>query len=92
MPAEWEPHAATWLAWPHNEEDWPGNFAPIPRVFAEIVAHLSAVERVRLIVDGPEREAAVWGSWPSRRRTWRKSISFTRRRIDPGRAISFRCS
>ena len=42
MPAEWEPHAATWLAWPHNEEDWPGNFAPIPRVFAEIIAHLSA--------------------------------------------------
>jgi len=60
MPAEWEPHAATWLAWPHNEDDWPGNFEPIPRVFAELAAHLSRVERVRLIVDGPEREAAVW--------------------------------
>ncbi|HVI10444.1 MAG TPA: agmatine deiminase family protein, partial [Candidatus Binatia bacterium] len=24
MPAEWEPHAATWLAWPHNHGDWPG--------------------------------------------------------------------
>jgi agmatine deiminase len=60
MPAEWEPHAATWLAWPHNEDDWPGNFAPIPRVFAEIVSLLSTVERVRLIVDGPDREAAIW--------------------------------
>jgi agmatine deiminase len=60
MPAEWEPHAATWLAWPHNEEDWPGNFAPIPRVFAQMIAELSVVERVRLIVDGPECEAAVW--------------------------------
>ena len=24
MPAEWEPHEATWIAWPHNREDWPG--------------------------------------------------------------------
>ena len=30
MPAEWEPHEATWIAWPHNRDDWPGKFAPIP--------------------------------------------------------------
>lgn len=60
MPAEWEPHAATWLAWPHNADDWPGNFGPIPRVFAKMIAELSRGERVRLIVDGPEREAGVW--------------------------------
>ena len=30
MPAEWEPHAATWIAWPHNRDDWPGKFAPDP--------------------------------------------------------------
>ncbi|HKR94933.1 MAG TPA: agmatine deiminase family protein, partial [Candidatus Angelobacter sp.] len=30
MPAEWEPHAATWLAWPHNKNDWPGKFEAIP--------------------------------------------------------------
>jgi len=59
MPAEWAPHAATWLAWPHNQDDWPGNFAPIPGVFVEIARHLSEVERVRLIVDGPAREAEV---------------------------------
>jgi agmatine deiminase len=51
MPAEWEPHAATWLAWPHNRTDWPGKFEPIPYVYAEIVRHLSRHERVHLIVN-----------------------------------------
>jgi agmatine deiminase len=41
MPAEWQPHAATWLAWPHNENDWPGKFAPIPWIYAEIVRLIS---------------------------------------------------
>jgi agmatine deiminase len=50
MPAEWEPHESTWLAWPHNEDDWPGRFAPIPWVYGEIVRKLSAVERVRILV------------------------------------------
>lgn len=36
-PAEWEPHDATWLSWPHNEEDWPGKFGPIDWAFAEMV-------------------------------------------------------
>jgi agmatine deiminase len=50
MPAEWEPHAATWLAWPHFRGDWPGKFEPIPWVYAEIVRNLSRHERVDLIV------------------------------------------
>lgn len=50
MPAEWEPHAATWLAWPHERTDWPGKFATIPWVYAEIVRRLARVERVRLLV------------------------------------------
>jgi len=50
MPAEWEPHAATWLAWPHNHEDWPGKFEPIPWVYAEIIRNLARHERVELIV------------------------------------------
>jgi agmatine deiminase len=50
MPAEWEPHEATWIAWPHNREDWPGRFAPVPWVFGEIVRKLSARERVRILV------------------------------------------
>jgi agmatine deiminase len=50
MPAEWEPHAATWLAWPHFHGDWPGKFEPIPWVFAEIIRNLAKHERVELIV------------------------------------------
>jgi agmatine deiminase len=50
MPAEWEPHAATWLAWPHFRGDWPGKFEPIPWVYAEIIRNLSRHERVELIV------------------------------------------
>jgi agmatine deiminase len=49
-PAEWEPHAATWLAWPHNRRDWPGKFTPIPWVYAEIVRHLARSEPVELLV------------------------------------------
>ena len=59
MPAEWEPHAATWIAWPHNAEDWPGRFAPIPWVYAEIVRHLSRVERVEILIQGEKQERAV---------------------------------
>ena len=51
MPAEWEPHEATWLAWPHFRDDWPGKFEPIPWVYAEIIRHLSGHERVDLIVN-----------------------------------------
>ena len=51
MPAEWEPHAATWLAWPHYEGDWPGKFEPIPWVHAEIIRALAKHERVELIVN-----------------------------------------
>jgi len=51
MPAEWEPHAATWIAWPHNPEDWPGKFQPIPWVYAEIVRHLSGVEDIHILVN-----------------------------------------
>jgi agmatine deiminase len=52
MPAEWEPHAATWLAWPHYQGDWPGRFEPIPWVYAEIIRNLARHERVELIVNG----------------------------------------
>ena len=52
MPAEWEPHEATWIAWPHQRSDWPGKFRPIPWVYAEIVRHLSRSERVNILVQG----------------------------------------
>ena len=59
MPAEWERHAATWIAWPHNRSDWPGKFAPIPWIYAEIVRVLAKGERVNIFVqDAAEREGA----------------------------------
>ncbi|MFB3814806.1 MAG: agmatine/peptidylarginine deiminase [Terriglobales bacterium] len=51
MPAEWEPHEATWLAWPHNKSDWPGKYEAIPFVFCEIIRHLVRGERVHLLVN-----------------------------------------
>jgi agmatine deiminase len=56
MPAEWEPHAATWLAWPHYKLDWPGKFEPIPWVYAEIIRYVSRHERVELIVKDRQAE------------------------------------
>jgi len=50
MPAEWEKHAATWLAWPHNAHDWPGKFESIPWFYVEVVRLLSRVERVEILV------------------------------------------
>ena len=61
MPAEWEPHAATWLAWPHNAADWPGRFHPIPWVYCDIVRHLSHVEDVHLLVQDSAAEQRARG-------------------------------
>ena len=59
MPAEWEPHAATWIAWPHNRNDWPGRFQPIPWVYADIVRHVVPGEGARIIVnDGAHQLSA----------------------------------
>jgi agmatine deiminase len=51
-PAEWEPHAATWIAWPHNRETWPGNFEPIPQLFAQLARTLARYEPVRVLAGG----------------------------------------
>ncbi len=61
MPAEWEPHEATWLAWPHNPEDWPGKFQSIPWLYAEIVRLLAERERVHLIVENAAMQRRVTG-------------------------------
>ena len=57
MPAEWEPHEATWLAWPGDARDWPGRFGPIPWVVADLVRKLAAGEKVRLLVGDPAAAA-----------------------------------
>jgi agmatine deiminase len=56
MPAEWETHEATWITWPHKQSDWPGKFAPIPWVYAEVVRKLVPGEIVRVLVAGKKQE------------------------------------
>ena len=51
MPAEWEPHDATWLAWPHNEETWPGLLPEVRAIFLDLIRALHPGERVHLLVD-----------------------------------------
>lgn len=51
-PAEWEPHAATWLSWPQKPETWPGKFEPIPAVWAELVRTLAEFEPVHICAGG----------------------------------------
>ena len=50
MPAEWEPHAATWLGWPHNESDWPDKIDTIRWVYGEMIRKITQGETVRLLV------------------------------------------
>jgi agmatine deiminase len=57
MPAEWERHAATWLAWPRHRTDWPGKLEAIRWVYTEIVRHITRGEIVRLLVASPAEEA-----------------------------------
>jgi agmatine deiminase len=61
MPAEWEPHQSTWLAWPHNREDWPGKFLPIPWLYAEIVRLLAEHETVHILVGDARAEKTASG-------------------------------
>ncbi len=56
MPAEWEPHKATWLTWPHNPTDWPGKMSAVQRIYAELTQKLSAVEEVCILVNSERHE------------------------------------
>ena len=56
MPAEWEPHEATWLAWPHNPADWPDKLDTICWVYGEVVRKISPGERVRMLVNSAAGE------------------------------------
>jgi agmatine deiminase len=59
MPAEWEPHEATWLAWPHDRRDWPGKLSVVPWTFAEMARRLAEGEVVRIMVRSPGQEQSA---------------------------------
>jgi hypothetical protein len=93
MPAEWEPHEATWIAWPHNPDDWPGKFQPIPWVYAEIVSHLAQVEDVHILVDDAASEKRARGILKTNgRESDARLLSFVadRSRVDAGFRADFR--
>jgi agmatine deiminase len=81
MPAEWEPHEATWIAWPHELTDWPGKFAAIPWVYAEIVRHLSDSEPVNILVNDKRGEIAAKKVLAEMDLNWER-VSFWRIRTD----------
>ncbi len=53
LPAEWEPHAATWLCWPHKRENWPDNLAEAEAEFEALIAEIASSEPVHVLVDAP---------------------------------------
>src|SRR5437762_3300263 len=53
-PAEWEPQASVWLAWPRNPNTWPGHFEPVPAEFAQFVRLLAEYEPVNILAGGRE--------------------------------------
>lgn len=77
MPAEWEPHASTWIAWPHYKLDWPGKFEAIPWVYAEIVRYLSRHERVEIIVNDAAAEKLARKTL-KRANAWNENVHFHR--------------
>ena len=81
MPAEWAPHEATWLAWPHNKADWPGKFATIPWVYAEIVRHLHTGERVNILVQDRAAQLRI-GKLLAKNAVDTTQVSLVRQRTD----------
>jgi len=60
MPAEWEPHAGTWLTWPRPEGiSFPDKYDSVPPVYAELIRHLTQVEEVNINVWHADMEAWV---------------------------------
>jgi len=63
MPAEWEPHAATWLSWPRPEGiSFPGRFETVPAIWSRLTALLAEDEEVHINVFSPEHRASVEGA------------------------------
>jgi len=60
MPAEWAPHEATWLGWPHNETDWPGKLDAIRWVYGEMVRKIVPGEQVRILVNNRAAARLAW--------------------------------
>ena len=72
MPAEWEKQDSTWLAWPHNKNDWPGLYQNIPSIFREIIFQISKYQKVNLLVQDQKQITKI------QRYLLKKSISLSK--------------
>lgn len=54
LPAEWEEHRATWLAWPHNKEDWLGQIEPVWKAYLSFIKELTKSEKVEILCKEPD--------------------------------------
>ncbi len=61
FPAEWSPHSATWLAWPHNPDTWQGRQKFVFPIWVEIIKALHLHETVNLLVNDAAMETEVRG-------------------------------
>jgi agmatine deiminase len=59
MPAEWRPHAGTWLTWPKDPDTWPGRVERVEEIYLEIISALAPHEIVNVLVDEVEVERSV---------------------------------
>lgn len=75
MPAEWAPHSATWLAWPHNEETFPGKLKKIPAVFVAMVKALHQHEVVNILVDDAAMQKKVENLLKASK-AWNENVKF----------------
>ena len=60
FPAEFAPHEATWLSWPHKEASWPGKIETIYPIYAQFIKAVAEGERVHInITDDVMRQKAL---------------------------------
>ena len=75
MPAEWAPHRATWLSWPHNRETWPTQLERVQEIWLQMVVALAPHERVCLLVNDAQTESAVAARLKARARGHEKRLT-----------------
>ena len=66
MPAEWDAHDATWVAWPSHADLWLDNLAPARHAFARLVAAVAEGEMVEVLVPDEEQESLVRDALPAK--------------------------